>query len=269
MISQKEAKDYYENMYKSGSIYVWGFNSGTAITEKSIANAYRTFASSKYNKAYYDSKLREGLGKNGSDCSGSHFILSGYDTTAQGYYNRCTKKGSITSIPKHKLVLVFKGSSSSSITHTGVYLGNGNAFHMKSSTANAVLEPLEKHGWKWWGYADFISDYDTFSFDIDAWDNISWIKTLQSAIGVKSDGVFDEKSLAATVVLSKEKNSKHASVKPLQTKLDHLGFNCGTVDGIYGNKTYVAVRSFQKAKKLTIDGKVGKNTWSKLVQSYI
>jgi peptidoglycan hydrolase-like protein with peptidoglycan-binding domain len=37
------------------------------------------------------------------------------------------------------------------------------------------------------------------------------------------------------------------------------------VDGIFGPKTETAVRAFQKAKKLTVDGKVGEKTWSAIV----
>jgi peptidoglycan hydrolase-like protein with peptidoglycan-binding domain len=37
------------------------------------------------------------------------------------------------------------------------------------------------------------------------------------------------------------------------------------VDGIFGPKTETAVKAFQKAKKLTVDGKVGEKTWSAIV----
>ena len=65
--------------------------------------------------------------------------------------------------------------------------------------------------------------------------------------------------------MSKSKNSKHKVVKPLQKYLNALGYNCGTVDGDFGNKTDSAVKSFQKKKKLTEDGVVGQNTWKKLL----
>lgn len=269
MTTQQNAFDYYMNMYKQGSVYVWGFNSGTIISGESIANAYKSFKSTKYNKAYYDTKLKEGAGKNGSDCSGAHYGISGYDTTAQGYYNRCTKKGSITSIPKDKLVLVFAGNSVSSINHTGVYMGNGMGmvFHMKSSAANAVYEPLASYNWKWWGYADFISDYETFRFGTAEWNNTEWIQRLQKTFGVAADGSFGAKSLAASVLVSKERNHRHACVSLLQEKLNYLGYNCGAVDGIFGTNTYNAVTAFQEKSGLAVDGIVGKNTWSRLVSA--
>ena len=54
------------------------------------------------------------------------------------------------------------------------------------------------------------------------------------------------------------------AVKTLQEKLNALGYDCGSVDGIFGAKTYAAVTAFQKANSLGVDGIVGKLTWAKL-----
>ena len=56
--------------------------------------------------------------------------------------------------------------------------------------------------------------------------------------------------------------STGADVKYLQTLLVKLGFNPGPIDGIFGPKTDAAVRSFQKAYGLVVDGIVGTNTWA-------
>ena len=57
-----------------------------------------------------------------------------------------------------------------------------------------------------------------------------------------------------------KKGSKSYQVGVLQFRLNHLGFNCGKVDGIFGNGTYKAVCKFQKSKGLLVDGIVGPNT---------
>ena len=62
-----------------------------------------------------------------------------------------------------------------------------------------------------------------------------------------------------------KKGSKGDSVKALQILLNGLGYNCGTPDGSFGAKTDAAVRAFQKAKGLTVDGSVGKATWTSLL----
>ena len=54
------------------------------------------------------------------------------------------------------------------------------------------------------------------------------------------------------------------AVKTLQEKLNAKGFDSGSVDGIFGAKTYAAVTAFQKANGLGVDGIVGKLTWGKL-----
>ena len=43
----------------------------------------------------------------------------------------------------------------------------------------------------------------------------------------------------------------------LQTQLKRLNYYTGSVDGVYGNQTEAAVRAFQQAFQLPVDGKVG------------
>lgn len=49
-------------------------------------------------------------------------------------------------------------------------------------------------------------------------------------------------------------------VKNLQTLLKKAGYSTGSIDGKFGKNTYKAVREFQTAKKLVVDGIAGKNT---------
>lgn len=50
----------------------------------------------------------------------------------------------------------------------------------------------------------------------------------------------------------------------LQKKLNDLGYDCGTPDGIYGNNTKEAVKQYQFINDLEDDGLVGSGTLSKL-----
>ena len=55
-------------------------------------------------------------------------------------------------------------------------------------------------------------------------------------------------------------------------QLKGLGYNLGLVnpfDGKFAAKTDAAVRSFQKAQGLTVDGIVGENTWKRLLGIYM
>ena len=59
--------------------------------------------------------------------------------------------------------------------------------------------------------------------------------------------------------------SRGDAVRKLQELLNALGYDCGSVDGIFGSKTKAAVLAFQKANGLGADGIVGPLTWGKLV----
>lgn len=57
-----------------------------------------------------------------------------------------------------------------------------------------------------------------------------------------------------------------AEVKTLQTNLITLGYSCGAsgADGDFGAKTEAAVKAFQKANGLTVDGLAGEKTQAKI-----
>ena len=54
-------------------------------------------------------------------------------------------------------------------------------------------------------------------------------------------------------------------VRALQTMLNALGYDCGAVDGIFGNKTKAGVKTFQQAKGLAVDGIAGPITKAALL----
>ena len=61
-----------------------------------------------------------------------------------------------------------------------------------------------------------------------------------------------------------KKGSRGTEVKKLQEQLNKLGYNAGAVDGIFGSHTESAVKAFQKANGLVVDGIVGPKTQNKL-----
>ena len=61
--------------------------------------------------------------------------------------------------------------------------------------------------------------------------------------------------------------ANNSYVTKLQTWLNQLGYNCGVVDGYFGNQTYTQVRKFQSAKNLYVDGEVGSKTWAAIAQA--
>ena len=64
-------------------------------------------------------------------------------------------------------------------------------------------------------------------------------------------------SVCATTL---KKGSSGKQVKYLQMNLNGLGYSCGSTDGKYGAKTVQAVKAFQKAYDLDVDGIAGDKT---------
>ena len=65
---------------------------------------------------------------------------------------------------------------------------------------------------------------------------------------------------ALTVFATSRRGSSGSEVRKIQEKLKRWGYYSGSVDGIYGSGTESAVKKFQKANGLKVDGIAGKAT---------
>ena len=65
------------------------------------------------------------------------------------------------------------------------------------------------------------------------------------------------------------KGDRSTYVLVLQDALNALGYSTGTLDGIFGNKTYTALQGAQRSFGLTADGVCGCNTWKKLTSAVV
>lgn len=99
------------------------------------------------------------------------------------------------------------------------------------------------------------------------------VKDFQRKNRLKVDGIAGKNTITAlggawyeTVVWSVSRNLrkgyKGLDVQALQTALIAQGYSCGSTgaDGEFGTNTEKAVKAFQQAKGLTVDGIAGKNT---------
>lgn len=68
-------------------------------------------------------------------------------------------------------------------------------------------------------------------------------------------------SSSSSVVTKKKGN---VALKKAQRKLNRLGYNCGTPDGLMGSRTRKALRKFQKKNKIKVTGTLTKKTKKKL-----
>lgn len=81
--------------------------------------------------------------------------------------------------------------------------------------------------------------------------------------------VLPKETLSSTITVSASRNRKRPVVVPLQKRLNTLGFDCGSVDGIAGAKFTSAVNAYQKIVLgyKSLDGEVTarKKMWKSLL----
>ena len=95
----------------------------------------------------------------------------------------------------------------------------------------------------------------------------TFIKDVQKATGAAVDGIAGAETIGKTITVSAKTNRMHPVVKALQKRLNALGFNCGTVDGIAGAKFTAAVKAYQLQNGCVSDGIITarNKTWKKLL----
>jgi peptidoglycan hydrolase-like protein with peptidoglycan-binding domain len=237
--TNKQLLDWFEYLYQNKAIYLWGANS-EKITLSLTDRLFRWFGSRTYDKAYYDGKFKEGNGKIGADCSGAFHPISGIDTTAQGYYDKCSDKGSIIKIPKDKVCQVFRKSLTSQINHIGLYCGNGYTIEMKSSKDNCVKQKFNPLRWTHYGipnWLEYVNPYTESTETIrlgSIGDAVKWVQW-----ELINDGITE-------VIIDRKKK-----------KL--------TIDGDCGKITDAAIRVYQSKHGLTVDGVAGPITINKML----
>jgi len=92
------------------------------------------------------------------------------------------------------------------------------------------------------------------------------VRKFQQHYGLKADGVAGTQTIAALGIYSVSSSAVYKigstgdMVRQIQIRLINSGFMTGSADGVYGNKTAVAVRDFQRENDLKSDGIVGVET---------
>ena len=95
----------------------------------------------------------------------------------------------------------------------------------------------------------------------------SAVRSYQKAEGLSVGGIVGTNTYAKLFTECLLKNgSRGELVKALQTRLNEQGYGAGTADGIFGSNTEQAVKALQSAAGIATDGKVGKNTWTALLE---
>ena len=117
----------------------------------------------------------------------------------------------------------------------------------------------------WFGDETTGENVNTFITKSD-----SSIAALQKILNDKGyrltvDGVADQKTLSACRNYTIEIDDSGPLTKWVQSRLNNLGYNCGTADGIAGSKTMSAIANFQFANGLGV-GYLGGSDWDKFIK---
>ena len=89
------------------------------------------------------------------------------------------------------------------------------------------------------------------------------LTTIYEDVSENDVAIQQDKSEAPSWPVVK-KGDNSLNTKAIQYFLSYRGYSV-TIDGIFGTGTENAVKSFQSANGLTVDGIVGQATWTKLV----
>ena len=179
------------------------------------------------------------------------------DTKAKYNYQQwCDPKGKGLIPPKYRVAgaAVFWGSSASEIHHVAFLYkpvkandpeGDWYLIEARGVMSGVVKTKLLSRKPDFWGWMTKYFDY--------------------AGAGAVSPGAIH---LGDRVL---ENGMSGADVKELQTDLIRLGYDLGKwgADGDFGDATEEAVRQFQRDKKLTVDGEVGKATVAALEKALV
>lgn len=209
-------------------------------------------SSANHKKALYWRENAERVWDCNGLAEGFYKDKTGIDINTKARYNYagwCGKKGSgkIPTEYRQAGVAVFSGKTAATITHVGYLLEPVNAGNpagdwyvgeARGVSYGVVKTKLNSRNWNFWGVMDKYFEYEDTEPDLGY-------------------GLGDR---------TLKKGIEGADVEELQEKLIALGYKLPKygADGDFGTETENAVKEFQQANGLTVDGIVGKATFAAL-----
>ncbi len=161
-----------------------------------------------------------------------------------------------------------KGDNTGTPDHVGIVekVENGVITVIEGNYENAVgRRTLEVNGRYIRGYG--VPKYDEEP-ETDTYTHEDFLRELQKALGAPVTGEADLATLGMTVTVSTKVNAAHAAVKPLQKRLNALGYTeVGAADGKAGPKFTSAILHFQEDNACTPTGALQEwdKTWHKVI----
>lgn len=194
-----------------------------------------------------DNKITSHYGKNGCP-----------DQSANGMFTYAKshgkKYGTIATIPEVPGVAVRKDG------HVGYYIGNGEVVEAEGFNYGIVITKLSKRPWTDWYEFPGI-DYSDVKIEEPSKNPVT--ETAPAPVKPGTTELPDYELGQRTL----RKGSKGTDVKELQELLMELDYQLPKygADGDYGTETQAAIKLFQTANHLTVDGICGPNTFQVLL----
>lgn len=248
--------EFLNNRYLAKDGYIMGATGQDPKKWTKTSWWYTQYSGSQKEKALY---WRENA-KRVWDCNGLaegyYKDVTGIDINTRCRYNYaswCSVKGAGKVPNEHKVpgLAVFIGKNAANITHVGYLVepvdksnpnGDWYVIEARGVMYGVVKTHLNARGWNFWGYMDKYFDYS------------------------KHDEVPNPEIVKSLGHRTLRKGDEGQDVKELQKILMNAGYELPKYgnDGDFGNETLKAVKSFQTDHELTIDGIVGKQTYTAL-----
>lgn len=184
------------------------------------------------------------VGKRVADCSGlfswafkslGGYMYHGSNTMWKKY---CTSKGALNNGKRDDGEILKPGSAvfmckknSTDYYHVGLYIGDDKVIEAKGTRYGVVTSKLST--WTHWAELKGVS-----------YGGIANLDVLYTELG--------QRTLKKTSPCIEGED-----VKKLQVKLNSLGYSCGSADGVFGLKTELALKRFQRYYNLDDDGIFG------------
>ena len=172
------------------------------------------------------------------------------DVAVEGLYRKCSRKGSITTMPETPGICVFMAN----MGHVGVYIGNGEVVEAMGHAYGVVKTKVAGRGWAYWGMPEWIDYGAEKPSQSDAPTAIPREEDFTLGFRILREGCAGD------------------DVRALQLMLKARGYQCGNygangdgADGDFGASTKTKLISYQRVNGLEPDGEAGPDTMSALL----
>ena len=233
---------FLQEQLNNHSIYVWGAQGqkSPTVNEKWIRRRETSGANADRAVRFWKAQVDAGYGDalRAFDCSGLgvYFLLENglisHDMSANTLIKQCKIIEFSQLQPGDFVFLV---DSSGRAHHVGYVVDDSlNVIEAKGRDHGVMKSPFK--GWEVYGRPPYFSD--------------------------------EEGNYKSRILKLQSPYMRGDDVKELQKALKAKGFSPGTLDGIFGPVTDKAVRAFQAAAGLVVDGKAGPKTFATLELKY-